>query len=447
MDILLSFLGGAILAAIIAWFIAKGAIKTRVQQAESTANTKIEVLKAKEEAQEKAMEEMDKRFQETLDKVSAQVKNDTNEMLEKGQDKIIKKGNEDIEGILNPLKEQLNNLREEMGKGREAQIQLKTEMEKHVDSMLKQSEAAQKSTDELTNALKHGNKVQGIWGETILEELLDSQGLKKGIHFDVQATIRDDKGKAVKSEGDDKKLVPDIILHLGDDREVIIDSKVSLTAFLEYVNAETDEARKAALKEHVQSIKRHFRELAHKDYSSYIQPPKVSAGFVMMFVPNSGALWAALRYEPGLWREAAGLGVYIADEQSLYGALRIVDLTWRQVKQAESQQKVFELVDQLLKRVGDYVVDYNNLGAALKTAVKAYNDGRKKLAPEGQSIVTSAKSLIKLGGNGKQMISTGSKKKEPLAKLLGIETPSALETGLSGDPADDVPALPESGEE
>ena len=438
MEILLSFLGGVAFAAVIAYFIAKGAIKNRVEQAEKASGLQKEVMQAKEDAQKQAMEAMEKRFDETIAKVSAQVKADTSDMLKDRQEEFSKKSNEDIEKILNPLKEKISELKEEMGKGNEAQVRLKSELEHHVQDMLKQSEAARKSADDLTNALKHGNKLQGGWGETILEELLDSQGLKRGVHFDAQYTIRDEKGAAVKSEENDKKLIPDIVLHLGDDREVIIDSKVSLTAFLDYVNAETEDARKDALKEHVQSIRRHVRELAHKDYSSYIKPPKVSAGFVMMFVPNSGALWTALRAEPGLWREAAGQGVYIADEQSLYGALRIVDLTWRQIKQAESHQKVFELADEMLKRVGDYVVKYNALGEALNKAAKAYQEASIKMAPEGQSIRTSAEKLIKLGANGKQLISISSSKKEPLVKVLGIDTDTALDTGLSGEPADSI---------
>lgn len=387
------------------------------------------------ESHEKAIEELKVGQEKAIEAAQTALALQNEKALKDRQEEFSKKSNEDIEKILNPLKEKISELKEEMGKGKEAQVRLQTEMEQHVKTMLSQSEAARKSADDLANALKHGNKIQGGWGETILEELLDSQGLKRGIHFDAQYTIRNEKGAAVKSEEGDKKLIPDIILHLGDDREVIIDSKVSLTAFMDYVNAETDDARKEALKEHVQSIRRHVRELAHKDYSSYIKAPKVSAGFVMMFVPNSGALWTALRTEPGLWREAAGQGVYIADEQSLYGALRIVDLTWRQIKQAESHQKVFELADEMLKRVGDYVVRYNALGEALNKAAKAYNEAGLKIAPEGQSVITTAEKLIKLGGNGKQLINTGSNKKEPITKVLGIDAPLALESGLSGNPA------------
>ena len=202
------------------------------------------------------------------------------------------------------------------------------------------------------------------------------------------------------------------------------------------MNAENEEDRKVFLKEHVNSIKRHVNELANKDYSSYIQPPKVSAGFVMMFVPNAGALWTALRTEPGLWRWAADKNVYIADEQSLYGALRIVDITWKQIKQAENHQKVFDLADTIIKRIAEYVVRYNAIGEALDKTVQAYRDGSVKLSPEGQSIITTAKQLIDLGADAKQMVKVGSKsskKKLPVWQILSIDTPVLLDNTTSED--------------
>lgn len=455
-----------IIALVAAWAYSYQRIKTELVGKDAEIRNAKELLQSEKEQHEKAVAELKSQHENAVSELKNQHEKmlgalkegqekaieaaktalalENEKMLKAGQNEFAKKSNEDIEKILNPLKEKITELKEEMGKGNEAQVRLKSELEHHVQDMLKQSEAARKSADDLTNALKHGNKLQGGWGETILEELLDSQGLKRGVHFDAQYTIRNEKGEAVKSEEGEKKLIPDIVLHLGDDREVIIDSKVSLTAFIDYVNAETEDARKEALKEHIQSLRRHVRELAHKDYSSYIKPPKVSSGFVMMFVPNSGALWTALRAEPGLWREAAGLGVYIADEQSLYGALRIVDLTWRQIKQAESHQKVFELADEMLKRVGDYVVKYNALGDALNKAAKAYQEASIKIAPEGQSIRTSAEKLIRLGANGKQLISISSTKKEPLVKVLGIDASSALDTGLGNAPTPNSPSLPDA---
>ena len=381
------------------------------------------------------MKALQERFDETIGKVKAQIKGDTDDMLKARQQEFSEKSNKDIEQILGPLKDRMKDLKEEMEKGNKEQIDLKAKMEKYVDDMLKHSDAARKSADELANAFMYGSKLQGDWGETILSELLSSQGLTEGVNFETQYVVYDAHGKAVKNaDGNTMRL--DVILHLGDNREVIVDSKVSLKAYMDYVNAENEEDRKVFLKEHVNSIKRHVNELANKDYSSYIQPPKVSAGFVMMFVPNAGALWTALRAEPGLWRWAADKNVYIADEQSLYGALRIVDITWKQIKQAENHQKVFDLADTIIKRIAEYVVRYNAIGEALDKTVQAYRDGSVKLSPEGQSIITTAKQLIDLGADAKQMVKVGSKsskKKLPVWQILSIDTPVLLDNTTSED--------------
>ena len=200
------------------------------------------------------------------------------------------------------------------------------EMRERIQSLMEHSDAARKSADELAAAFKHGSKMQGDWGETILEELLASQGLTKGVYFDPQAVICGIYGKPVRNE-DGGIMRPDIILHLDERCEVIIDSKVSLTAYVDYVNAENEADQQVFLKAHLESIKKHEKELAAKDYAAYIQSPKVAAGSVIMFVPNMGALWTALNAEPDLWRMAADANVYIADEQTLYGALKIVSMT------------------------------------------------------------------------------------------------------------------------
>ena len=438
MEILLSFLGGMALAALIAWFVAKkmmgqipkleqelaaakaGTAEQVRQARDDEARRYAENLKAQDEAHKLAMAEMDKRFELAMKNLKAEVEVKTGEMLKDRQEEFSKKSNQDIEQILKPLKEKIGELKEEMAKGTKEQIDLKGEMRKQVEDMLKHSEAARKSADDLAAAFMYGSKVQGDWGETILEELLSSQGLTRGVNFDTQYVVRDEKGAIVKSE-EDKEMRLDVILHLGNDRDVIVDSKVSLKAYVDYVNAQTPEEKKKALKEHVDSIKKHVKELARKDYSAYIQPPKVSAGFVMMFVPNAGALWVALREEPSLWRWAADLNVYIADEQSLYGALRIVDMTWVQIRQAQNHQQVFALADEMIKRVGEYVVRYNALGDALKKAVIAYHDRGAKISPEGQGIITTAYKLIKLGADSKQLIKVSSTKKQTLEKVLAID--------------------------
>lgn len=355
-----------------------------------------EQLKAQETRHDASMKAQQERFDETVAKISEQMKTATDEMLKQRQKEFTDASNTNLGQIVNPLKETIEKMKQTMADNTIKQTEISGEMKANILNMLRQSEAAKQSADELTRVFKHGSKVQGDWGETILEEILDAQGFTKGIHYDNQPYIRDVNGNIIKSD-EGYKMRPDVILHLDQRREVIIDSKVSLTAFMDYVNAKTEYEREQYLKAHVDSINRHVKELSTKDYSSYIQSPKVKMDYVIMFVPNNGALWTALNAQPDLWRKAMEKNVYIADEQTLYAALRIIKLTWTQIAQIQNQQKVFDLATEMMDRVGQFMKHYQNIGKQLDSAKKAFDDGEKKLQPQGQSILQTCGKLQKLG--------------------------------------------------
>lgn len=379
-----------------------------------------EELDARSQAHKEAMEALQARFDETIRKVSAQMKEETGEMLKSRQKEFSESSSQSLGQIVTPLKEHIAELKKAMEESGKEQVGLKGEMRQQIQNLMAHSDAARKSADELAAAFKHGSKVQGDWGETLLSELLTAQGLTEGVHFDTQAVIRDADGKVVHSESG-ATMRPDIILHLDERREVIIDSKVSLTAYVDYVNAENEQERQAFLKAHIESIQKHVKELSAKDYASYIKPPKVSAGYVIMFVPNAGALWTALNAEPSLWRKAADANVYIADEQSLYAALKIVSMTWTQVVQAQNHERVYELAAEMIERVGIFMEKYDAIGRALEKAGNEYEEGKKKLLPQGQSIINTSNKLIKLGAKNSD--------RHPIKALLDV---------------DDIPALTES---
>lgn len=404
MELLLSFLGGLALSATVAFFLARS------------------VIRARDAAHRDAMDALQKRFDETVARVSAQLKEEAGEMLKARQKEFSESSNQSLGQIVNPLKENIAELKKAMEDGSKEQAERNGEMRERIKSLMEHSDAARKSADELAAAFKHGNKMQGDWGETILEELLSSQGLTKGVHFDTQAVIRDADGRTVRNEGG-SILRPDVILHLDGRREVIIDSKVSLSAYVDYVNAENELDRQNCLKAHLDSIKKHVKELATKDYSSYVKLPKVSAGYVIMFVPNMGALWTALNAEPDLWRKAADQNVYIADEQSLYGALKIVSMTWTQVAQAQNHEKVYELANEMIDRVGQFMEKYEAVGKALKKASDEYEAAERKLSPQGQSIINTSNKLIKLGAKNSD--------KHPIKTLVDIDEIPALEDAAS----------------
>ena len=367
-------------------------------------------LDEKERVHQEAMHTQQRQFDVTMEKVSAQMKVATDEMLKQRQKEFADASNQNLGQIVNPLRETIDQMKQVMAENTEKQTQMGGEMKANIENMMRQSEAAMKSADELNRTFRLGNRVQGDWGETILDELLESQGLKRGIHYETQPYIRDAAGNIIHTENG-SIMRPDVILHLDQRREVIIDSKVSLTAFMDYSNATTEEERKRLLKAHIDSLKAHVRELSTKDYSAYIQPPKARMDYVIMFVPHSAALWTALNAQPDLWRNAMAQNVFIADEQTLFAALRIINLTWTQIAQAQNHEKVYALANEMLERVGQFMKKYDAIGQALNRANQAYEEGGRKLAPTGQSILTTCAKLQKLGAKQSD--------KNPLPHALG----------------------------
>lgn len=251
--------------------------------------------------------------------------------------------------------------------------------------------------DRLAGALRNENKMQGNWGEMVLSELLSSQGLKEGIHYEVQAPLRTVDGRTVLNDESGKRMIPDVVLHYPDGKDAIIDAKVSLTAFIDFHNADTEAEREVAKERHLRSLRQHVKELARKDYAAHVRPPRQAVNYVIMFVPNEGALQLALCSDTTLWREAFEQGVFIAGEQNLIAALRMIELAWTQVQQARNQEEVFELANQLLKRMGDFFKLFEEVGGKIEQASQAFLSAQKKLHTGQQSIVGSANKLIRLG--------------------------------------------------
>lgn len=403
---------------------------TKKEAGDLLAKTKAEAeaqqqkaLAEKDAAWNDIMKGQEQRFNETMTRMSEQMKNATADMLKDRQKEFADSSNQQLGQIVNPLRETIDKMKQTMADTTLKQTEMSSVLKDNIERSMQQAMAAKKSAEELANALKHGSKVQGDWGEAVLDELLTSQGLVRGIHYDTQAVIRDAQGNTVHTD-DGATLRPDVILHLDQRREVIIDSKVSLTAFLDYANADNEADRQRFLKTHIDSLQKHVKELSTKDYSAYVQPPKVRMDYVIMFVPHTGALWTALNAQPDLWRKAMEQNVFIADEQTLFAALRIISLTWTQIRQAENHEQVYRLANEMLDRVGQFMKKYTAIGKALKTATTAYDDAERKLQPSGQSILQTCAKLQKLGAKQSD--------KNPLPQLIDIDEVAAL-----APPADD----------
>ena len=390
----------------------KAECEKRITQAKADAEKQCaDAMAAQEKRHTEATKAQQELFDETMARVSAQVKSATDEMLKQRQKEFAESSNSNIEQIVTPLRETIDKMKQTMRDSTLKQTELSSEMKANLENMMKHSAAAKESADELARVFKHRSKVQGDWGERVLDELLTSQGLTQGIHYDIQTTIRDAADNVVRTDTGGN-LRPDVIMHIDNNREIIVDSKVSLTAFIDYVNAETEEERQKYLKAHIDSIQKHVKELSKKDYSSYIKAPKVKMDYVIMFVPHTGALWTALNAQPDLWRKAMEMNVFIADEQTLFAALRMINLTWTHIAQTENHKKVYELANEIIDRVGMFMESYESIGKAIANAQKAYDDGGKKLAPSGQSILNTCAKLNKLGAKQSS--------KHPIKQIEGV---------------------------
>lgn len=401
--------------------------RRELDQAESAHR---EAQQAMESAHEKAMEALKEQFTEASGKMSEQLRNTTEDILRKRQEEFASSSREKLGQILQPLQNSLKSMQDKVAENTTRHNELGGQLSESIKNLLQHTESAQASADRLSGMLKGNTRYQGVWGERVLNEILESLNLKEGIHFETQRHLTDEKGEMVQSDSG-SRLKPDVILHLDQNKDVIIDSKVSLSGFIKYMEAETDRQREDALREHIASIENHVKELAKKDYASYVAHPRVRMGYVIMFVPNTSALILATNHKPTLWREAMEKNVYIADEQTLYAALKIVSLTWQQIAQTENHKQVYALAEQMLKRVGAFMKSFTDIGAALEKASKSYDDGLKKLEPGGQSIPQTCRRLIELGAKAPTPPRGVDK------ELLGIS-----ESGRGTDMAD-TPSLPE----
>ncbi len=339
-------------------------------------------------------EALEKRFADTIKALREQVENTTNAMLKQRQEEFSDASTKNIDSIVKPLKETIDKMKEEMAKNSTVQTTMSAEIKTNMEHMIRQSIEAQKSAEELTRAFKHESKTQGDWGEVVLSNLLQKQGFTEGKDFETQVVMRDEDGNTIRPD-EGENLRPDVLLHLDDKRDVIIDSKVSMTAYIDYANAEDELTRRHFLKEHINSLKKHVDELSAKNYTQYQINPHLD--FVIMFVPQSPALWVALNEDNSLWQDAMQKKVFIADEQTLYAALRIIRITWTHIDQEQNHKRLYELAQEMIERTGNFLKEYDTIGESLQDALDAFESSRKKLLPGGRSIGTTANQILKLG--------------------------------------------------
>jgi DNA recombination protein RmuC len=301
-------------------------------------------------------------------------------------------------------------MKEALDKTKEQQTEAMTRLDETIKISMQQSVAIGETADRLTRALTGEVKVQGNFGELKLKQLLEDLELKEGEQFDTQETLKDKGGKGLKGD-DGKGLVPDFILHFPNNRHVVVDSKMSLTAYERYMNAEDGTHEKSEfLKSHIESVRAQVKRLAKKEYTRYLPEGYNRLNFAIMYVPIEGALNLALLNDASLWREAYDEGVMILGPQTMYMNLRVLEMMWTQVKQLENQQAMVDAANTVIDRVQDFGQRFIEVESSMNDTVKKMARLKITTADSGPSIITAARNLLKAGAKE-------NKKKKPLAEM------------------------------
>ncbi len=339
----------------------------------------------------------EEQFAQQLKTVQEQFANLATNVLSQTTEKLKSENGDAMANITKPLHENLTQLSQMLERTNAVSMKNTASLEAQIKSMAEQTMKIDESANRLTNVLKGGNQVQGQWGEKILTDILDAQGFKLGVDYDVQQTLTDSRGNTVQNDETGRRMKPDVIVHYPNDEDVVIDAKMSIEAYYQYVNTTDETQRKIYADQLVKSIRAQMAGLAKKDYSSYVKSPRRAIDFVVMFVPNEGALQLALATDPKLWGEAFDKQVFIISQQNLMAMLKIIQMAWRQYAQNENQQRVYELADELLKRVGHFMQLFENIRKDMDALDKHYEDAFKKVFDGRQSIVQKANELKSLG--------------------------------------------------
>ena len=379
--------------------------QSKVQETKLLLSQKELELKYEKEKNEATRQQADEKLAEQIKFLQAELTNTTQKLLDIRSEKLEQTNRTQMSSIIDPLKETISKLEKEMKDTQTQHGNTTTRLEQSIKNLVEKTESIGNRADRLVETLLYQPKSQGDWGELVVKEMLESQGLKEGIHYVYQPTLRDEKGQTLRNEETNKIMRPDFILHLDDKEDVIIDSKMTITSYDNYVHAKTDDEREMYAKEILTSIHNHINELRRANYAAYIENGRKSADFVFMFIPNEGAMQVAMAHEKNLWRDTFLKDrIFIVSEMNLYAALRIVNVTWRQIEQNKSYAKVFQTVGLLLDRLNGFIEKFGKVEKSLQQATKAYEEANHQLMIGSRSVLDTGYRLRDMGVKTKKAL-------------------------------------------
>ena len=407
----------------------KDSYEKQLKEQKDAFAKQLELTKEAHEGQIAALKKMnEEQVKSQLDLIREQMQTTSEKVLKMRQEELGEKNKEQVSKIIDPLQKSLKDMQDALTKTKEQQTEALARLDETIKINMQKSAAIGETADRLTRALTGEVKVQGNFGELKLKQLLEDLELKEGEQFDTQETLRDKTGKGVRGD-DGKGLIPDFILHFPNNRHVVVDSKMSLTDYERYMNAEDGSAEKSEhLKAHIDSVRAQVRRLAKKEYTKYLPDGYNRLNFAIMYVPIEGALNLALLNDSTLWREAYDEGVMILGPQTMYMNLRVLEMMWTQVRQLKNQQAMIDAANTVIERVQDFGTRFMDVEASMNDTLKKMTRLKITTADSGPSIITAAKNLLKAGARE-------NKKKKTLSEMddtMFIDADSSLM--LTADP-------------
>ena len=365
----------------------KASFEQQLQLTKEAHERQIATLKQMNEEQVKSQ----------LDLIREQMQTTSEKVLKMRQEELGVQNKEQVSKIIDPLQKSLKDMQEALDKTKEQQTEALTRLDETIKINMQKSQEIGETADRLTRALTGEVKIQGNFGELKLKQLLEDLELKEGEQFDTQETLKDKGGKGLKGD-DGKGLIPDFILHFPNNRHVVVDSKMSLTDYERYMNAEDGTPEKSAfLKAHIDSVRAQVKRLARKEYTKYLPEGYNRLNFAIMYVPIEGALNLALLNDQTLWREAYDEGVMVLGPQTMYMNLRVLEMMWTQVRQLKNQQAMIDAANTVIDRVQDFGQRFMDVEASMNDTLKKMGKLKITTAESGPSIITAAKNLLKAG--------------------------------------------------
>ncbi|MFO7830070.1 MAG: DNA recombination protein RmuC [Bacteroidales bacterium] len=334
----------------------------------------------------KEVDELQQRFK-------TEFKNLANEILEEKTGKFTEQNKINLDTILKPLQEKIKDFENKVEETHKKDIADRASIQERIKNLIETSNQISDDARNLTKALKGDSKTQGGWGELILENILDRSGLVKGREYFVQQSFKDESGN---------RFQPDVIVKYPGDRSVVIDSKVSLTAYEKFASADEDEIRQKFLNEHLASIKNHIKQLSEKNYQNLYQLK--SLDFVMLFMPVEPAYLVAIQRDPDLWNFAYGKRILLISPTNLIAALKMIASMWRQEYQSQNVLEIAKQSGALYDKFVGLIADLQDIGNKLESTRKAYDNAMNKISTGKGNLVSRAQKIKELGAQTKKEI-------------------------------------------